>query len=200
MRTSALKSLDRLAHLWSNPEHRLRLLTLLAGLAIFVGVSVIWLLKSDLGDVSYWTGLGYPGVFFLSALGSAAMVLPVPGLISLCALSPTLNFILLGLLAGIGETLGEISGYAVGYGGGTVIEKHRYYPKARHWIEKRGTPVLFLASLIPNPIFDLIGITAGAVRFPFLRFLATVLSGKTIKGVLIGYTCAYTFDNLPWLN
>ena len=200
MRTGALGSVGGLARLWSRSERRLRLLMLLVGLAVVIGVSAIFLLSTDFSDEEYWKTLGYPGVFFLSALGSAAMVLPVPGLVSVCALSLTLNPLLLGLLAGIGETLGEISGYAVGYGGGSVVEKHRFYPKLRHWMERRGTPILFLVSLIPNPVFDLIGITAGAVRFPLYRFLATVWVGKTMKGVMISYTCSYSFHQLPWVN
>ena len=41
---------------------------------------------------------GYYGVFMLSFLGSVSMVLPVPGLISMCGLSALLNPILLGSL------------------------------------------------------------------------------------------------------
>ena len=144
--------------------------------------------------------VGYPGVFFLSFLGSVTMILPVPGLLSVCGFSTTLSPFLLGILAGIGETLGEISGYAVGYGGGSVVEKHRIYIRLKRWMEQRGILVLFLVSIIPNPIFDLVGIAAGAVKFPILRFLATVWVGKTLKGMMVGYTCFYGLNQLPWVN
>ena len=163
-----------------------------------VGVIVtVWLVS---GQLTQAEDAGYAGVFFLSFLGSVSMVLPVPGLISLCGLSVVLNPFVLGVLAGLGETIGEISGYAVGYGGGSFIEKRRFYGKLVYWMERRGTLVLFLVSVVPNPVFDLVGIAAGAVRFPLPRFLATVLAGKILKGLLVGYTCYYGVTLLPWVD
>jgi membrane protein DedA with SNARE-associated domain len=40
---------------------------------------------------------------------------------------------------------------------------------------------LFLMSTIPNPIFDIAGLAAGAVQMPVGRFFAAVLAGKVIK-------------------
>ena len=196
MRLGALGRLGGIARLWFRSENRLRVLGLVAGLGIVV---TLWSLggyvTAEAAELA-----GYPSVFFLSFLGSATMVLPVPGLISVCGLSVVLNPFLLGLLAGVGETLGEISGYAVGYGGGSVIEKRSFYSKLRGWMERRGVLVLFLVSVIPNPLFDLVGIAAGSVRFPIVRFLGTVWVGKTLKGLLVGYTCYYGYTALPWVD
>ncbi|MDP6454901.1 MAG: hypothetical protein QF898_16480, partial [SAR202 cluster bacterium] len=60
--------------------------------------------------------------------------------------------------------------------------------------------VLFLVSAIPNPIVDVVGIAAGSVRYPFLRFMLIVLSGKIIKGLMIAYTCQYGVTLLPWVS
>ena len=184
----------RLGRRISRPGRRLQLL----GLLMVGGIVVtVWLVR---GQIAQAEEAGYAGVFFLSFLGSVSMVLPAPGLISLCGLSVVLNPFALGLLAGLGETIGEISGYAVGYGGGSFIEKRRFYGKLVYWMERRGTLVLFLVSVVPNPVFDLVGIAAGAVRFPLPRFLATVLAGKVLKGLLVGYTCYYGVTLLPWVD
>ena len=194
MPIGALGSVGVLARLWSTRERRLRLIVLAGGLGIAV---TVWLLR---GHIPAAEVVGYPGVFFLSFLGSVSMVLPVPGLAALCVLSGKLSPFVLGLLAGVGETLGEISGYAVGYGGGSVIERRGFYPKLKGWMERRGVLVLFLMSLIPNPAFDVVGIAAGSVRFPLARFLITVWAGKTLKGVMVGYTCYYGISLLPWVD
>lgn len=179
------------------PSRTLQLGFLLVGVGLVVAA---WLLGSRYSDLSDLSTVGYPGVFFLSFLGSAAMVLPVPGLISLCAVSVLLNPLALGLLAAVGETLGEISGYAVGFGGGSLVDRSRTYVRIRWWVKKRGWVVLLLVSIIPNPLFDLVGIAAGATRYPIARFLAIVLVGKIIKGLMIAYTCSYGIRALPWVN
>ena len=196
MHNEALARVSGLAHLLSRGERRLQLAALLVGLGV---IATVWALRGHIASIDP-VALGYPGVFFLSLLGSFALVLPVPGLISLCGTSVILNPFVLGLLAGIGETLGETSGYAIGYGGGSVIEKRGFYLKLKQLMERRGILILFLVSLIPNPVFDVVGIAAGGVRFPLLRFLAAVWVGKTLKGIMIGYTCYYSVTLLPWVQ
>lgn len=185
---------NRLSEFWSKPGRRLQLL----GLVIGVGIAVAAvLLKGHISDLKV---VGYPGVFVLSFLGSVSMLLPVPGLISLCGVSILLNPLVLALMASTGETIGELSGYAVGYGGGSVIERQRFYTKLKSWMESRGVLVILLVSIIPNPLFDIVGITAGAVKFPILRFLAAAWVGKTIKGLIVAYTCSVGAPLLPWID
>ena len=147
---------------------------------------------------------GYPGVFFLNFLGAVTMVLPVPGMISVCGGSLFLNPWVLGTLAGLGESLGEWSGYVVGYAGDTVFERFSIYrklkPRVGRWMEKRGTLVLFLASAVPNPFFDLVGIAAGTVHYPFARFMAIILVGKIIKGLMVAHACQSGISLLPWVG
>jgi membrane protein YqaA with SNARE-associated domain len=40
---------------------------------------------------------------------------------------------------------------------------------------------MFALSVTPNPLFDVAGLCAGAVRMPLGRFFGTVLVGKIIK-------------------
>jgi membrane protein YqaA with SNARE-associated domain len=162
-----------------------------------VVVLVVWLARGTVPDPS---DVGYAGVFFLSFLGSAAMVLPVPGLISLCGGSLFLNPFALGMLAATGETIGEISGYAVGFGGRGVVEKSRTYIRIRRWMKTRGWIVILVVSIIPNPLFDLVGIAAGATRYPVARFLGIVFVGKTVKGLTIAYACSWVLELLPWVS
>ena len=184
--------------LWLKYQRLLPVAFLVLAVAFAV---VVWALKSYISALKL---VGYPGVFFLNFLGAVSMVLPVPGILSLCGLSVSLHPFVLGVLAGAGETLGETSGYAVGYGGDTLFERFAIYrslrPRIQRWMEKRGALVLFLVSVIPNPIVDVVGIAAGSVRYPFRRFMLIVLSGKIIKGLMIGYTCQYGVTLLPWVS
>ena len=64
-------------------------------------------------------------------------------------------------------------------------------------MRRRGWVLLFLISVIPNPIFDIIGVAAGALRYPLWRFLAVVCVGKLIKFVTFAYACTYS---IGWIT
>tara|TARA_B100001013_G_scaffold331168_1_gene246575 strand:+ start:1418 stop:2017 length:600 start_codon:yes stop_codon:yes gene_type:complete len=167
---------------------------LLLGIGMVIGA---YFLKDVAGGLS---SVGYPGVFFLSLLGSASMILPVPGLISLCTVSAILNPFTLGLLAAIGETIGEVTGYAVGFGGKGLLDKSRVYRWVKSWMEKRGGLVIFIVSIIPNPLFDIVGIAAGATKYPVKKFFLIVFIGKILKGLIVAYSCYYGIQALPWVD
>ncbi len=180
-------------------ERRLQLLILIVGLILVISSSVLWAISGDVSDVDYWRTLGYPGVFFLSFLGSVALVLPIPGLIAVCgAAGLELNPVFIGILSGTGEAIGELSGYAIGFGGRTVIEKRAFYYKVRNWMEHRGSLVIFLVSVIPNPLVDIVGIAAGGLRYPIIKFFVVVLIGKCIKGLIVVNTCSWIADFISW--
>ena len=194
MHNDPTEKMTNLVNRFHKRGHRFQIIVLVIGLCT---ITSVWLISRH---IPYAELAGYPGVLLLSFMGSVSMVIPVPGLLSLCGFSLTLNPLLLGVLAGIGETIGEISGYTIGYGGSSLIQKRGFYPALKKLMGKHGTTVLFFLSIVPNPIFDVVGITAGGVKFPFKKFLATLWVGKTLKGIIIGYTCYYGINSLPWIQ
>ncbi|TMB67859.1 MAG: VTT domain-containing protein [Chloroflexi bacterium] len=89
-------------------------------------------------------------------------------------------FVCVGLVAGLGEAIGELSGYAAGYGGRFIIQEKPAYARIHDWMEKRGVITMFLMSTVPNPLFDVAGLAAGAVRMSMRSFFGSVLGGKVI--------------------
>ena len=164
---------------------------------VVIIIVALWLQRDAISNIGF---VGYPGVFFLSLLSSGGFVFPLPGVATSCALSLVLVPAFVGMLNGMGETIGEMTGYAVGYGSRGAIERRKFYIKAKEWMYRRGTLVLFLLSIIPNPIFDLVGIAAGSTQFPFRRFVLTVFTGKILKGLIVSYTCSFGLNLLPWVN
>ena len=179
---------------------KIQLIALLLGVIAVSVVFVIWMFVGGLSNSDWWKNLGYPGVFFLSLLASGGMVFPIPSLAATCgAAGLDLNLIVVGILAGIGETLGELVGYSIGFGGQSVVQRRRIYKRARAWMVRWGIGVLLLLSIIPNPIFDFVGIAAGALRYPMKRFLIIVWAGKTLKGLIIAHVCFWIVEWIRWL-
>src|SRR3990170_232805 len=54
------------------------------------------------------------------------------------------------------------------------------------WLMQRyGFVTLLVLAGVPNPLFEFAGITAGAVRMSFWRFLLAVAIGKTVRVILL---------------
>ena len=167
-------------------ERRLRwmALGLVVGLVVLAVLARRWL--------SLFRVLGYPGIFLLGFFSSASIAMPVPGLASVCAGGSILGLhpLLVGLAGGVGEALGELSGYFAGFGGRGLIEGRGWYQRVSVWVRHRGGLLLFLLSVVPNPLFDIVGIAAGGLRYPLPRFLLIVGVGKILKDTWVAYACA----------
>jgi len=90
-------------------------------------------------------------------------------------------------VAGVGEALGELTGYAAGVGGRAVIERQKVYDQLVKWMSRAGDITIVVLSLIPNPFFDLAGIAAGTLHYPLWRFLLACWVGKTIKTTFVAW-------------
>lgn len=152
------------------------------------------------GAVAWATGwleagqVGYPGVFLVNLVGSASLILPVPGAAAACVASTPgsgLNPLAVGVLAGIAQALGETTGYLAGKSGQSIAMRSPHYRRVHGWMVRAGVPALFLFALIPNPFFDLAGLAAGSLGYPYRRFLAVVLVGKILRSIVISYVCFY---------
>jgi membrane protein DedA with SNARE-associated domain len=54
-------------------------------------------------------------------------------------------------------------------------------------MENHGMLTIFVLSVVPNPLIDLAGITAGALKYGYLKFLFSCWMGKTIKTLIFAW-------------
>lgn len=126
-------------------------------------------------------------LFVLALISNATLILPVPG-IALTALAATAgNPLVVGIVAGTGQALGELTGYMAGYSGQELIDNSARYARMVEWMRRFGPWTIFVLALVPNPLFDIAGIVAGALRMPIWLYLLSAGAGKIIKNVLIAY-------------
>jgi uncharacterized membrane protein YdjX (TVP38/TMEM64 family) len=137
--------------------------------------------------IIYLQNLGYFGVFIINLIGSATIILPVPALVTTIAAGAFLNPLLAGIFSAAGSTIGELTGYYTGVGGGELVKKDKNVKKVEKWMDKYGLWVVFVLAVIPNPIFDLAGIVSGASGIPLRKYLIAVFSGKLIKFIILAY-------------
>lgn len=139
---------------------------------------------------------GYLGIFLISVLGNATVILPVPVILTAFIGGGIFNPFIVGIVTAVGAAIGELTGYLVGYGGKVVIKDNKKLIKIEGWMKKHGLWVLFVLSAIPNPFFDLAGIVAGATGVSVYKYLIVVTLGKMVKFITISYLGAGSIDLL----
>lgn len=166
-----------------------------------IGDILAWLASLIIGIISE---TGYFGVAFLMALESACI--PIPSEI-IMPFSGFLVFIgrfnlwLVVIWGAIGNLIGSIIAYGVGYWGGRrLIKKYGKYllisfndlTRAENWFEKYGQGAVFFSRLLPI-IRTFISLPAGIARMNFLKFSFYTLAGSlpwsftlTYAGVIMG--------------
>jgi membrane protein DedA with SNARE-associated domain len=172
---------------------------LLGALLVFAVSLAVLFLALDLGadNLQRW---GYAGLFGIVLLRSASVVLPMPGGGVIFAagglLDPVLGVpapIVVGLVAGFAESIGEMTGYAAGIGGSTMLKDRAVYTRIKRWVERRPFQTVFLMTFTPPMLFDVAGLAAGAARVPIRVFYPALLSGKILRDTLVALAGYYSF-------
>ncbi len=161
-------------------------ITTAAGLLIVLLAVLAIVFRERLIDFSSY---GYLGVFLICILAGATIVVPIPGLAVVFVLGGILTPLFVGLAAGLGEAIGSLANYFLGYGGHQRV-KGKYeqvFSRMEGWIKRRGALVIFLSSVVINPLFIFVGAAAGALRYPLWKFLLSCWAGKTLKGIAMAY-------------
>jgi len=169
--------------------------------AYFLGIfGIVTTLLMAMAVIYYWEWVraleayGYLGAFLISILGGATIIVPVPMLAVVFALGGVMEYTwVVGLVNGLGETLGALTIYMTGYGGGSALyykthgRLHAAYQKLMKLMERRGSIVLFSLAAILNPFFYPAALAAGALRFRVRKYFIITWVGKTIKGMTVAY-------------
>jgi len=163
-------------------------------LALIFVLALCFLLIMNRERVVELKGYGYLGVFLAALISSATIVVPAPGWMIVATLGSILNPVLVGVISGIGATIGEMAGYMLGYGGRIVTEKGAVYQRMAGWMRRWGSITIFVLALIPNPLFDAAGATAGLLRFPLWKFIIFGAAGRIPKHIFYAYTGAFGLE------
>jgi membrane protein DedA with SNARE-associated domain len=152
-------------------------------LVLLTGLSLLaYRLARALPESPLFLSLGYVGVFLLTMSCSATLFLPVPAWGAVTAAGAFLNPVLLGLAAGAGAATGELTGYVAGRSGRMVLSgaSERVVGRLRRLFERRAFLTLFVLAAVPNPLFDVAGLTAGSVGYSPWRYWLAVAIGKSL--------------------
>jgi membrane protein DedA with SNARE-associated domain len=149
--------------------------------------------------VTLVSNYGYLGIFLVSLIGSASILLPLPSSIFVFTSGAVLNPFLVGLSAAIGCAIGELTGFAIGTGGRKVMERKwkKQIDSTERLFQKYGgfwIILLFAATPLPD---DIVGIVAGTLKYPLKKYFIASFIGKLILNMLLAYGGFY---GLSWVS
>jgi membrane protein YqaA with SNARE-associated domain len=158
-----------------------KIIALVAIVLMSVSIVLFW------DEIAKLESYGYLGIFIISILGSATIVIPAPTILATFIGGGIFNPFLVGIVSAFGATIGELTGYIAGSSGRAIINKEEKLLKVEGWMKKYGLWTVFVLAVVPNPLFDLAGMVSGAGKIPVWKFLLVTLAGKTIKFLVIAF-------------
>ncbi|MEM4366790.1 MAG: hypothetical protein QW035_01515 [Candidatus Anstonellales archaeon] len=128
------------------------------------------------------TSLGALSLFVLGFLSTATVFLPSVAWVSFYFIALPFPIWQAALLGGAGAAIGELTSFFAGYGlRGMTKDMQPHYEN----VKRHGWIFILLASIVPNPFFDFIGLAAGYLRMNPFVFLFSCFAGKSIKFALL---------------
>jgi membrane protein YqaA with SNARE-associated domain len=179
------------------------------GLIFFIAMIVIIIIlavrRTTLGQTlvrmvdEFHTNFGnwgiYIGVAVISIFGNFTVIFPVPYTVALIVVGasiPEANPFLVGLAAGLGASVGEVSAWLIGRGGQEFVKSEKT-ERMRKLIEKGWAPVLiFIFAATPLPD-DALLVVVGYTGYSIFKTVFWCFLGKFLL-------CAFTTAIPKWIQ
>lgn len=161
---------------------------------IIFAVAIVIVVLVFSNEIEKLREFGYLGVFIISVLASATLFIPAPGWAIVIVMARVLDPILVGITAGVGSAIGELTAYAAGSGAAKLLHSNSHFKKFKGWIKRNDLLAIFILAAIPNPLFDVAGIAAGSLGIKWWRYLISTAAGRTLRYILLAYLGAFSLQ------
>lgn len=153
--------------------------------------------------------MGYFGPFIVSFIGNASFLFPIPYMLVTFFLggftdTTTGQFLfnpwLVGIISGLGATIGEMTGYLLGYGGRQLIEENQRNSFS-DYIESRprATPfIIWFLAITPVPD-DFLIVPLGAAKYSWWKVAIPQFVGKSMFMILTAWAGRYSLGFFDFL-
>lgn len=193
MDTDTISNKSKLKSTLKRWEFWVGILTIAITFGLAVVVILYWKAAQELASYSYL------GLFFVTVFGGATVIIPVPSLVVQFTMGAVLNPAIVGAVAGFGSAIGGTLVYLFGRGGRRIFSGFdfaspmsdraivRWTARVMGWAKHKGSLVVFLMSVVLNPIFFPMAFAMGASRFKLWKFFIMCWAGNTVKSMIIAY-------------
>jgi uncharacterized membrane protein YdjX (TVP38/TMEM64 family) len=139
--------------------------------------------------------LGYLGIFLAELIANSSILFPVPGYLITLAIGAALNPFLAALSAGLGASIGELTGYLLGRGGRKLLIKKLELERIKKIYSKYGLWSIYIFAAFPLP-FDIVGMLCGVLKINLIVFFLLTFAGKFTSRMFIAYSGKEVYELL----
>ncbi len=135
--------------------------------------------------------LGLVGLFIINFISSATFFISGPAFLTVIAGGSIYNPLLVAFVASLAASFGDLVSFALGHSSRHIalkrFESHPWFVFLESLFKKHGYWIIFLFALIPNPVFDAVGLIAGVFRFHWKTFFALMLLGRFTRFMILAF-------------
>lgn len=166
------------------------------GLIFLLVIALNYILH--LNEDSLWDlkEYGYIGTFLLCFFLNATVLLPSSSTAVVMSMAAVYNPIIIASIGALGATLGEFTGYFVGYYGDSIIKRTPVINKILEVYNLFPKIAIVLFAVLPFPFFDILGIMAGSVKMSKKSFFVLCFIGKGLKMLIYAYLGVYVYNKI----
>lgn len=163
-------------------NHQIRRWNVTALSILLVFCCIAWLAKDSVAEHVPET---YLGLFAACSVANAALF-PSVSLLLILPFASVLPLHGVAFFAALGASLGEMTGYYLGFCGRDVLDR-KVVKKVQAIFSEHEVLWVFIICILPLPVFDVIGILAGSVKMNPFRFYFSCFAGKFLKMFAVGW-------------
>lgn len=199
---------------WSKKELSVGVLAVVATIGMCAAALYY---KDALMNTTYLTRFGLLGVVIIAFVAGSTFsvtAIPVPYWLVVFTLPGVvaeqwgiLAPVWVGLLSGLGASLGQLITFMIGYGSRGLSErvtnkiKSGFYDKAIAWAQRHGSLAVFVMSAVFNPLHLPMTIAIAALGYPPHKFFFFCFLGSALKSLVIAFCGYYGLTSLfSWLG
>lgn len=162
---------------------------------LLLTILTLFLIVGRKRDFYQFENLGYLGLFLINVFSNATVLIPLPSFIAVFIGGALWNPFLVGVISGLGNAVGELVGFFLGYGGRGIINhlegsQKTWFKKVEAWFRKSGFVTIFITSAIPLPFFDIVGIVSGTLNYPLWKFFIATALGRILRNIILAWSGA----------
>jgi membrane protein YqaA with SNARE-associated domain len=156
---------------------------------LIVSILAIFLSVHFQDRLLQFKSLGFLGIFLINFFSAATIFFPSPAIATVIAGGAIYPPVIVGLVATLGATLGDMVGYFLGLSSSHILlkKKHNWYDALVSLFKKYGGIMVFLFAMIPNPIFDAVSIIAGALGYSPYKFFLWLFLGRLVRNMALAF-------------
>jgi len=133
--------------------------------------------------------LGLLGIFLINFASSATFFVSGPAFLTVIAGGSIYPPFLVAFIASLGASSGDMISYLFGYSGRNLalggLRKKLWFVVIEDLFKVYGKIFVFLLALIPNPLFDAIGLFAGVLGMKYYEYFLIILLGRFARFVIL---------------